>query len=430
MNDSDIRELIAGKSETANLDYKEGFAWTQGNRDKKYELVRDLMGMANTKDGGRVIFGVRDSDFEFLGVHNDVYTSIDPNNVVQMLLSYSSPKVVCTVIKREIDDKKVVVLDVAEFTDTPVICTDTIKAADQSVILRRGAIYIRTVAAATTEISSADEMRELLGRALTRKGDELLRTIERLITGKPLPLTPGSRELYDSEITQTEQFFDETLGADLRSHGYFEVMAFPTEHVPTRLGSIGQLRGLVQNAEVSLRGWNFPHTDHEHATAFAKGFQSHTRWERFIEAYRLYRSGLFVWRRAFWEDVRDHRTGEGKRTLSFISAIYSFTEFFLFLKRLYENTAPDATIHVAITLHGCRDRQLATFDASVVLGPFYVAKDNVIPVDVDITTTELRASSEDLARRLVIDVFHVFNWTDVQDQVVAGWQRRLLEKRA
>ena len=63
LNDDDIRSLIAHKSEGPNLDYKAGFAWTKENRDKKYELVGDLMAMSNTRDGGRVIFGVTDEDF-------------------------------------------------------------------------------------------------------------------------------------------------------------------------------------------------------------------------------------------------------------------------------------------------------------------------------------------------------------------------------
>ena len=64
MTDDDIRKLVEQKSEGPNLDYKEGFVWAKDNRDKKYELIRDLIAMANTKDGGRVIFGVRDGDWE------------------------------------------------------------------------------------------------------------------------------------------------------------------------------------------------------------------------------------------------------------------------------------------------------------------------------------------------------------------------------
>jgi len=122
MTDNEIRDLIARKSESPQLDYKEGFSWTTENRDKKYELVNDLIALANTRDGGRIVFGVRDGDFEFVGVADDVYLSIDPNNVVQMLHSCAAPKVKCEVIKRDIDGRKVVLFDVAEFDDTPVIC--------------------------------------------------------------------------------------------------------------------------------------------------------------------------------------------------------------------------------------------------------------------------------------------------------------------
>ena len=75
LSDNDIRTLLARRSESPSLDYKEGFSWTKANQDKKYELLRDLMAMANTKDGGRVIFGVRNSDFEFIGTADDVYDS-------------------------------------------------------------------------------------------------------------------------------------------------------------------------------------------------------------------------------------------------------------------------------------------------------------------------------------------------------------------
>lgn len=111
LTDEEIRRLIALKSEGPNLDYKAGFAWTKDTRDKKYGLVRDLMAFSNTKDGGRVIFGVRDEDFSFVGVPSEVYESADPSSVVQMLHDNGAPKVRCAVFKREIDGKRVVVFD-------------------------------------------------------------------------------------------------------------------------------------------------------------------------------------------------------------------------------------------------------------------------------------------------------------------------------
>ena len=55
-----IADLINKKIETANLDYKEGFEWTKENRDKRLELIKDILAMANTRDGGTIILGVKD----------------------------------------------------------------------------------------------------------------------------------------------------------------------------------------------------------------------------------------------------------------------------------------------------------------------------------------------------------------------------------
>lgn len=430
MTDQEIRDLLAKKSESANLDYKEGFAWTKDNRDKKYELVRDLMAMANTKDGGKILFGVRDDDFEFVGVTDDIYTSIDPNNVVQMLHANASPKVTCAILKWELEGKKLVVFDVAEFEDVPIICTSTIRTADNSrVILRKGSMYIRTSAATTEEISSPDEMRELIGRAMTRRGDELLRTIQRLISGKPLVPEASAKELYEKEMVEADAFLRETLGPEALAFGHAEVIAYPADYQEKKIVSIPETRGLVEKADVALRGWNFPHTDNENAGAFSRGFQSFTIWERFREGYRLYQSGLFIWKRAYWEDIEERRSQKGNRVLSFISLIYSFTEWLLFSRRLYRDIAAEATIHVKLALYGCKERQLASLDPGVHLGEWYISKENAVVIEEDIRFVDLQASFQDIAGRMVKHVFHVFNWLDVREDVIAQWQDRLLKRK-
>lgn len=430
MTDQEIRDLLAKKSETANLDYKEGFAWTKDNRDKKYELVRDLMAMANTKDGGKVVFGVRNTDFEYVGVADEIYRSIDPNNVVQTLHANASPKANCSIVKRELDVRKVVVFDVAEFSDVPIVCKDTIKSEDQSrTILRKGAIYIRTSAAATQEISSAEEMRDLVGRAMIRRGDALLHTIQELISGKPLVPEVSARELYEKEIAEVDAFLRDSLGSDALAPGHVEVIAYPTEYQEKRIGSIPETQELLAKAEVALRGWNFPHTDRENVGAFGRGSQSFTIWDRFCEGYRLYQSGLFVWKRAYWEDREDRRSQKGNRVLSFISLIYSFTEYLLFLRRLYRDIAAEGTIHFKLGLHGCKDRQLATVDPLVHLGEWYVSKEDTVVIEEDIRFVELHASFQDIAGRMVKHVFHVFNWLDVGDDVITQWQERLLKRK-
>jgi predicted HTH transcriptional regulator len=208
MTDDDIKRLIELRSEGPNLDYKAGFAWTKDSRDKKYELVRDLIALANTKDGGRVIFGVRDGDCELVGVATDVYESVDASSVVQMLHDNAAPQVRCSIYKREINGKKVIVFDVAEFDETPIICTNGIVSADGSkrVILRQAAVYVRTVAATTEEVSSPDDMRKLIARAVTRKADELLKAMRELLVGRPVGVASDAATAYAPEIDDADAF--------------------------------------------------------------------------------------------------------------------------------------------------------------------------------------------------------------------------------
>lgn len=430
LTDEEIKRLIALKSEGSNLDYKAGFAWTKDNRDKKYELVRDLMAFSNTKDGGQVIFGVRDEDFAFVGVPTDVFESADTSSVVQMLHDNGAPKVRCAVFRREIDGKRVVVFDVAEFDETPTICTKTITSNDgtKRTILREGAVYVRSGAATTEEISSADDMRALISRAVTRKSDELLRSIRALLTGKPVSVGADSAAAFAEEIRQTEAFLTSKLGGALKS-GHFEVMTHPTIHNSKRVQSLPEVQAAVRDSEVALRGWDFPHTDKKDAGPFGQGIQSVTIWDRYAEGFRLYQSGLFLWRRAYWEDVEDKRGHDGQRLLSFISAIWSFTEFFTFLSRLYEHIVPDGTVRIRVKMTGCSGRELASFDPMIRFNEGHTSHEDTISQEREVQVVELRASHLDIAREFVKHVFHVFDWPDVTDTMIAGWQNKLIKRQ-
>jgi hypothetical protein len=229
-----------------------------------------------------------------------------------MLHDNGSPKARCAVFKREIDGRRVIVFDVAEFDETPIICTKGIYSLDGSkrVILRQGAIYIRTGAGSTEEISAPDDMRSLFARAVARKSDELLKSFSDILTGRPVQLGESAAASYEPEIAAAESFLQSKLGPHLTT-GHFEVIAYPTVYNAKRISTIPEVAEAVRQSEVSLRGWNFPHTDNQNAGPFASGFQSITishLMGRYIEGYRAYQSGLFLWKRAFWEDAKGKKS--------------------------------------------------------------------------------------------------------------------------
>ena len=114
--------------------------------------------------------------------------------------------------------------------------------------------------------------------------------------------------------------------------------------------------------------------------------------------------------------------------LSLITTIYSFTEFFTFLSRLYERIATDAAIRVTVKLTGCYGRELATFDPMVDLFDSYVSREDTITQEWEVQVAELRASHSDIAREAVKHVFHVFNWSDVTDGTIVHSQNKLIKR--
>jgi hypothetical protein len=261
---------------------------------------------------------------------------------------------------------------------------------------------------------------------MLKRGDELLRNVERLLKGKPLNPTEESINLYSDETKQAENWFDKSFHTSPR----WELIAHPSQYLADRIPNLPDVQRLITESQVSLRGWPFPYIGQRgESVTFNNGFQGHVNWNDMRETFRFYKSGLFVWKRAIREDLRDVKPDKGKRQLSFIVAIYSLTEWLLFLERLYGSIDATDTVRILVRVVGCKNRQLASFDASVPFySDWYESQEDVIYFERDYTVEELRASSKEIARVIAKHIFHVFNWTDVKDEMIEVWQNKLLNR--
>ncbi len=426
ITDQDIKTLLEAKNETPNRDYKETLVWNRNNRDKCLDVVKDILAMANTQNGGKIIFGVRDSDLEFIGLSDESYQSFDVTSVNQLLHNYADPTFTCAVIKTQINGNRVALIDVPEFSEIPIICKDSANSSQNIEILKKGAVYIRTKGCSSEPISKADEMRGILAIGLTRKSDELLGLIQKLISGKPIKETVEDRELYEEEILEAQKFFESKLTSDV---GFWEIIAYPSTYQPELIPSPVEAGTILSNAVVLIRGWDFPHVDsHGNSSNFSKGKQSFTISDivQVQEAWRIYKSGLFIWKNYFREDLRDFEE-EQKKVLFFVSTIYSVTEFMLFFKRVYSGTLNIDTLHIKITLNGCKDRMLGEGQPGL-LSRNYICNEEQITIDKDIRTIDLRASFESVARLFIREIFMLFNWDDPVESMLENWQKKLLEQ--
>lgn len=426
---AELKELLAQKTETRNLDCKTSFSWGTADHDAKCELVKDILAFLNTQDGGQIVVGVQDETLEPVGMTDADFTSFDTTKVNDFLHRYTDPQSSCEVQKLTVSGVKFVVINVLEFKDIPIICKKAANSTKDSskTILKLGGVYIRTEKATSVLVPTSEEMRDLVNRAVLKRSDQLLSTIRTLLQGNP-PAQATEIKQYDREIREAREYFKEILPKDFEKHGYWEVISMPQTYSRERVTSITAVYKSLVESEVSLRGWNFPHFDRETKSSFSDGRQSHTAFRHHIEAHRAYQSGLFVWRGMYWEDFADFAKQYGK-ALSFVNVIYTVTEFLLFFKRYYERISPDASVRFSIKLTHIKDRSLVATDWKTMdFLQGYSAKVPRLVIEKDYTVSELRASAEEIAISIVQKIFEIFNWSAPDANIIRGWQERLLSR--
>ncbi|MFH2203904.1 MAG: type II toxin-antitoxin system HipA family toxin [Elusimicrobiota bacterium] len=234
---------------------------------------------------------------------------------------------------------------------------------------------------------------------------------------------------YVAETKAADDFLYAEVASKFMHFGGWEVLSHPTRYKAERLPDPRDVKRLVSASEVSLRGWNFPHTDKETSSYFLKGYQSKTTWERYIEGYRAYQSGLFVWKRIFWEDLENKRDEQGRRILSYIYLIWETTEIFLFLKQYYGEQPLIDGVHVSLTLNGTGNRNLVCLDPGIDFRGDYIAQEPQIVLKEDIDITDLRESWEGISNRFIMRILPLFGAEDFSKDAITNWQKKLIEKR-
>lgn len=433
--EADVRKLIDRKAESRSLDYKGHVTWNKSRgSDEQLGIVKDVLAFANTQDGGAIVFGVDRDTHLVCGLSEEEIHSFDTTSLNDQVHRFCDPAHSGVVGKFEIDGKWVVVIEVPEFKEVPILCkADAHSSKDSSkALLRKGAVYIRTDKATSEEIRSAEHMRDLLSRATVKKGDELLRTIERLIKGKPANVPPDVEEFYRAELEESRAFLEQNICLKAKGFGYWEIVALPSIYQARRVDSLPEIANLVEESQVRLRGWYFPHIDNKNVSNFGSGRQSHTIWNEMREGWRAYQSGLFCWQGVLWEDTDDPKMygmrGDFK-FLEFTGVTFLLTEALLFLKRFYAEKLQVENVRVRITLNGCGQRHIISGSSMRPLFGDYVSVENTIVLEEEINRVELNVSFKEIALKYAKKIFYVFNWDSVKDEMIDNWQTKLLERK-
>ena len=148
----------------------------------------------------------------------------------------------------------------------------------------------------------------------------------------------------------------------IKTQGYWEVIIRPTEFIDNRLESLAKCKETVRELSVRLRGWDYPHIDHNNPPTCGIDYvEQGVDWQYKVEFWRYYQSGQFIHYAGMWEDWQDQSTiwsnkieSKPGEILSIVSAVYSLTEIYEFASRLALKGYLGKNCKISVSLHGTK----------------------------------------------------------------------------
>lgn len=177
---NDSTELLSyislnSHAEARSCEFKTGVKW---ENEFRYKIVKSILALSNLSGGGYIVIGVEWDDstknFKPVGMDRMISDTYNHDIILEFTNLRADPFVEIEVKHFEISEKWIVVIQVAEFFETPVICK---KSCEN--ILEEGRIYYRT---RKKPESSANltyvDMREMTDFAITKGLGRLLQRLE------------------------------------------------------------------------------------------------------------------------------------------------------------------------------------------------------------------------------------------------------------
>lgn len=200
MTEEEFAELVALGREQASVEFKGPGLRT--DRHLFAKVTRAVLGMANLRDGGRVVVGIAEEQtgLDLKGLTQDELSTWSYDDLADGFAPYADPGVKFDSEIVEYKRRHFLVIRVEEFDEVPVLCRKGYNR-DRDVILRDGACYIRPRRKPETiEVGTYADMRDLIELATDKA---LRRYIARAQTaGIPLiiPKEESDEDLFEKQL--------------------------------------------------------------------------------------------------------------------------------------------------------------------------------------------------------------------------------------
>ena len=196
MTDEEFAQIMGLAHEIRGLEFKGPGRST--DRRLFAQVVKAVLGMANRRDGGRVVVGVEDhgDSLQPVGLDDTQLATWNYDDVADRIATYADPSVAFDLEVTEYNGRSYVVIQVEEFADVPVLCK---RAYDD--VLRDGACYVRPRRKPeTTDIPTYADMRDLLDLAVEKGVRRLLAQVQRVGLTVPPDITVTDQERFNEQL--------------------------------------------------------------------------------------------------------------------------------------------------------------------------------------------------------------------------------------
>lgn len=219
----------------------------------------------------------------------------------------------------------------------------------------------------------------------------------------------------------------------IKSRGYWEVIIRPSDFRKDRIPELQELKRIVTQSAVMLRGWDFPHMDSRNPIQLGVDWvQQKVDWSTHVEHWRFYQSGQFHYLGSIHDDWLDQsiwgKSPENWQVGAFLSitdTVFRFTEVFEFAARLAMTEASGELMNINITLSGLKNRRLRMDNPTRAwFGYEYDCFIESFPQKISVSRQELVGESKSLALKASQQLFMRFNWTPAIE-VLRGMQEEL-----
>jgi hypothetical protein len=323
------------------------------------------------------------------------------------------------------------VVAVTEFHDVPVICTKQYELSGKpaKVLLRKGAVYVRTASAESAPLSTVEEMRGLIGLATTKRGDQMLAMFQAMLKGRPLLEAKPDEELFQAERQEVQSALDAEFGGQA-SLGAWTFLCHPVRHQAGRWEETDTLKKVIERSAVRVRQEFPPITYNTHAREW--GICN----RHYEDAFGLTHSGLFLSLRPFrentvpfrnpWQPNPDISAGQW---LDFKLNLSLVIEFFMFLSRFAESFEVGEEVVYEVAAGPLAGRRLASMDWNIFLVQTEPCRANAFRRRKTVTVETLRGSWEELCVKTLHAFFELFAVHGITTEGLMKWIERFKERK-